>query len=329
MIIYVHRDSIYENQTIGSWGIPIFKYLRKKGKNVKIIDAHDFDVVKNLNPNDDDLFFGRFGHDVDDKRLSQATLPFIWNKFKKSFPSKSSYFYYDDKHRQYAFMKNNSIPCLKTFYVKDKDDVDNSDLNFPIVMKKTWGAGSEQVKYFETLDDVIDDDETRGWTQQSIYPSLIQEYQDIDFDYRVMVYKSGFIIYKRLNEWKTKNKDNFPYGTEWRERKDILKLRKSVAHAPKLVDAFDELNDELLDLILHLKKIQVEKLDTYFTSWDIIKTKNEYKVLEFSVTSSMHNPFDKFYDFETKKILQEFNNPVLHRNGEFRGITKLLQEYLK
>ena len=52
------------------------------------------------------------------------------------------------------------------------------------------------------------------------------QYQDIDFDYRVMVYKSGFIIYKRLNEWKTKNKDNFPYGTEWRERKDIVKLRK-------------------------------------------------------------------------------------------------------
>ena len=46
--------------------------------------------------------------------------------------------------------------------------------------------------------------------------------------------------------------------------------------SPKLVDAFDELNDELLELILHLKKIQVEKLDTYFTSWDIIKTKDGY-----------------------------------------------------
>ena len=47
-MIYLHRDSIYENQTIGSWAIPIFKYLRKKGKQVKLIDAHDLEVVNNL-----------------------------------------------------------------------------------------------------------------------------------------------------------------------------------------------------------------------------------------------------------------------------------------
>ena len=47
-MIYLHRDSIYENQTIGSWAIPIFKYLKKKGKQVKLIDAHDLKVVNNL-----------------------------------------------------------------------------------------------------------------------------------------------------------------------------------------------------------------------------------------------------------------------------------------
>ena len=56
-MIYLHRDSIYENQTIGSWAIPIFKYLRKKGKQVKLINAHDLEVVNNLKPNEDDLFF--------------------------------------------------------------------------------------------------------------------------------------------------------------------------------------------------------------------------------------------------------------------------------
>ena len=114
-MIYLHKDSIYENQTIGSWAIPIFKYLKKKGKQVKLIDAHDLKVVNNLKPNEDDLFFGRFGHDAADKKMSQITLPIIWKKFKKAFPSKSSYYYYDNKKRQYEFMVENDIPCLETF----------------------------------------------------------------------------------------------------------------------------------------------------------------------------------------------------------------------
>ncbi len=193
-MIYLHKDSIYENQTIGSWAIPIFKYLRKKGKQVKLIDAHDLEVVNNLKPNEDDLFFGRFGHDAADKKMSKKTLPIVWKKFKNTFPSAESYYHYDDKLKQYNFMTENNIPCLETFYVKSKKDI---DIEFPIVMKKTWGAGSEQVNYFETIDDVIDNKKNRGWTLQSIYPSLIQRYQDVDFDYRVLLYNSGFIIYKR------------------------------------------------------------------------------------------------------------------------------------
>ncbi len=54
-MIYLHKDSIYENQTIGSWAIPIFKYLKKKGKQVKLIDAHDLKVVNNLKPNISDV----------------------------------------------------------------------------------------------------------------------------------------------------------------------------------------------------------------------------------------------------------------------------------
>ena len=341
-MIYLHKDSIYENQTIGSWAIPIFKYLRKKGKQVKLIDAHDLEVVNNLKPNEDDLFFGRFGHDAADKKMSQITLPIIWKKFKKAFPSKSSYYYYDNKKRQYEFMVENDIPCLETFYVKNKKDIEDTNIQFPIVMKKTWGAGSEQVNYFETIDDVIDNKENQGWTLQSIYPSLIQSYQNIDFDYRVLLYNSGFIIYKRLNEWKTKNKDNFPYGTKWRDRKDVLEKRKSLIHGPSLVDAFDDLNDDLIKLIKKLKDIQINKLNSYYMSWDIIKPNikssfqlpEDYKVLEFSAISTMFNPFSKFYSFTPAdgRIIKENARSVLapiHRYKEFDGIKKLVNEYIK
>jgi|TARA_B100001778_G_C18598174_1_gene635813 glutathione synthase/RimK-type ligase-like ATP-grasp enzyme len=328
-MIYLHKDSIYENQTIGSWAIPIFKYLRKKGKQVKLIDAHDLEVVNNLKPNEDDLFFGRFGHDAADKKMSKKTLPIVWKKFKNTFPSAESYYHYDDKLKQYNFMTENNIPCLETFYVKSKKDI---DIEFPIVMKKTWGAGSEQVNYFETIDDVIDNKKNRGWTLQSIYPSLIQRYQDVDFDYRVLLYNSGFIIYKRLNEWKTKNKDNFPYGTEWRDRKDVLEKRKSLIHGPSLADAFDDLNDALMTLIKKLKDIQINKLNSYYMSWDIIKTNDGYKVLEFSAISTMFNPFSKFYSFSDNTIIKENTRSVLapiHRYKEFDGIKKLIDEYIK
>ena len=328
-MIYLHKDSIYENQTIGSWAIPIFKYLRKKGKQVKLIDAHDLEVVNNLKPNEDDLFFGRFGHDAADKKMSKKTLPIVWKKFKNTFPSAESYYHYDDKSKQYNFMTENNTPCLETFYVKSKKDI---DIEFPIVMKKTWGAGSEQVNYFETIDDVIDNKKNRGWTLQSIYPSLIQRYQDVDFDYRVLLYNSGFIIYKRLNEWKTKNKDNFPYGTEWRDRKDVLEKRKSLIHGPSLADAFDDLNDDLMTLIKKLKDIQINKLNSYYMSWDIIKTNDGYKVLEFSAISTMFNPFSKFYSFSDNTIIKENTRSVLapiHRYKEFDGIKKLIDEYIK
>ena len=328
-MIYLHKDSIYENQTIGSWAIPIFKYLRKKGKQVKLINAHDLEVVNNLKPNEDDLFFGRFGHDAADKKMSKKTLPIVWKKFKNTFPSAESYYHYDDKLKQYNFMTENNIPCLETFYVKSKKDI---DIEFPIVMKKTWGAGAEQVNYFETIDDVIDNKKNRGWTLQSIYPSLIQRYQDVDFDYRVLLYNSGFIIYKRLNEWKTKNKDNFPYGTEWRDRKDVLEKRKSLIHGPSLADAFDDLNDDLMTLIKKLKDIQINKLNSYYMSWDIIKTNDGYKVLEFSAISTMFNPFSKFYSFSDNTIIKENTRSVLapiHRYKEFDGIKKLIDEYIK
>ena len=261
--------------------------------------------------------------------MSKKTLPIVWKKFKNTFPSAESYYHYDDKLKQYNFMTENNIPCLETFYVKSKKDI---DIEFPIVMKKTWGAGSEQVNYFETIDDVIDNKKNRGLTLQSIYPSLIQRYQDVDFDYRVLLYNSGFIIYKRLNEWKTKNKDNFPYGTEWRDRKDVLEKRKSLIHGPSLADAFDDLNDDLMTLIKKLKDIQINKLNSYYMSWDIIKTNDGYKVLEFSAISTMFNPFSKFYSFSDNTIIKENTRSVLapiHRYKEYDGIKKLIDEYIK
>ena len=193
-------------------------------------------------------------------------------------------------------------------------------------MKKSWGAGSEQVNYFESIDDVVDDEKTRGWTQESIYPALIQQYQDIDFDYRVMLFDSGFTFYRRHNDWKTQNKDNFPYGTKWRDRKDVLELRKSPSLPPRCSDGFGDLDDDLVSLIKKLLDIQRKKLDTYYMSWDIINTKDGYKVLEFSVVSTMNFPYKKFYDFNKDEVVSAITKQRLHI--EFEGISKIVEEYI-
>lgn len=328
-MIYIHKDVIYE--TIGgSWYYTIAHYLRKKRVPYKVVNGHNVDEVTSLNPTKDDMFIGRFAHDELDKKLSKQTLPIIWDKFDKVFPSKKSYHFYDNKKRQYKFMLENNIPCLETYSVKNKKDLSNLKIKYPIVLKKSWGAGSEQVNYFDRFEDVIDNKKNRGWTLKSIYPTLAQEYQDVKYDYKILLFDSKFVIYKRLMNWKNGNKDNFPYGTEPNTREDILKLRKPPFKDIKMYDAFDDVDEDFMKLIKKLLKIQKEKLDTYFMGWDLLKTKDGYKVLEFSVVNEIMIPNLKFFDLSKKEIIKypskkHFGN----REKRIVGIKNLINEYIK
>jgi hypothetical protein len=142
-----------------------------------------FDEVMSLNPTKDDIFIGRFAHDELDKKLSKQTLPIIWNKFDKVFPSKKSYHFYDNKKRQYKFMLENNIPCLETHPIKNKKDLSNLKIEYPIVLKKSWGAGTEQVNYFNSFEDVIDNKKNRGWTLKSIFFIIYNIFKTIKIIY--------------------------------------------------------------------------------------------------------------------------------------------------
>ena len=194
-MIYIHKDIIYTQ--------PLYKFIKrildKKRIPNKIIDAHDMDVVKSLEVKNDDILLARFGHDKKDLIKTQKVFPTLTDKFKTMFPSKESYYYYDDKLKQYEFMVENDIPCLETHYVTCKEDIEKLNINFPIVTKKTWGAGAEQINYFETLDSIVDDETTRSWTQDSIYPCLVQEYEDTDCDLRVSICGDKVFYHKRMH----------------------------------------------------------------------------------------------------------------------------------
>tara|TARA_R110001583_G_C5581103_1_gene402904 strand:+ start:295 stop:1239 length:945 start_codon:yes stop_codon:yes gene_type:complete len=314
-MIYIHKDIIYTQ--------PLYKFIKrildKKKISNQIIDAQDIDFVKSLDVKDDDVLIARFAHDEKDLIQTQKVFPILTDKFKTMFPSEESYYYYDDKLKQYEFMVENDIPCLETHYVASKEEIEKLNINFPIVAKKTWGAGAEQINYFETLDSVVDDETTRSWTQESIYPCLVQEYEDVDYDLRIVIIDKKVFSHKRMHKWKTGNKDNFPYGMPETPREKVLKYRHSpyVALEQKICNDSELL--DLVDLTTKLQKIQETKLNTKHMSWDIVNG----KVLEFGYISTLCL-VGRHYDLSKNKICDFKNNLNSIKHLEY-----LLMEYIK
>jgi hypothetical protein len=313
-MIYIHKDIIYTR--------PLYKFIKsildKKKISNTVIDAHDLDFVNSLDIKDDDVLIAMFKHDKEDLAKTKKVFPILCAKFKTMFPSKESYYYYDDKLKQYEFMVENDIPCLETHYVGNKEEIEKLNMNFPIVTKKIWGAGSEQVNYFETLDSVVDDETTRSWTEESIYPCLVQEYEDTDYDLRITIVGEKVFIMKRIHYWKTGNKDNFPYGMPENPREKVLKHRYPPYQIPKIKPCDDSEHLSLVDLITKLHKLGETKLNTKHMSWDVVNG----KVLEFSFISTL-KLYGKYYDLDNGKICN------LQTNLNFmKHLGYLLSEYI-
>ena len=314
-MIYIHKDIIYTQ--------PLYKFIKrildKKKISNTVIDTHDLDFVNSLDIKDDDVLIARFAHDKEDLIKTQKVFPTLTKKFKTMFPSEESYYYFDDKLKQYEFMIENDIPCLETHYVASKEEIEKLNMNFPIVTKKTWGAGAEQVNYFETLDCIVDDETTRSWTQDSIYPCLVQEYEDVNYDLRIVIIDKKVFVYKRIHKWKTGNKNNFPYGMPENPREKVLKYRYPPYQQYEQKICNDSELLDLVDLTTKLQKIQETKLNTKHMSWDIVNG----KVLEFGYISTLCL-VGRHYDLSKNKICDFKNNLNSIKHLEY-----LLMEYIK
>ena len=296
----------------------IKKILDKKKISNEIIDAHDLDFVNSLDVKDDDVLIARFAHDEEDKIKTQKVFPTLIKKFKTMFPSEESYYYFDDKLKQYEFMVDNDIPCLETHYVNCKEDIEKLNMNFPIVTKKIWGAGAEQVNYFETLDSVVDDETTRNWTEESIYPCIVQEYEDVDFDLRVAIVGEKVFLHKRIHNWKTGNKDNFPYGMPETPREKVLKYRYPPYQLPEQRRCDDSEYLSLVDLATKLRNLQETELNTKHMAWDVVNG----KVLEFSYIS-MLGLVGRYYDLDKGEVIKLKKQLNFVKHLEF-----ILEEYI-
>ena len=313
-MIYIHKDIIYTE--------PHYKFIErildKKGIPNTIIDAHDLDFINSLDVKDDDILIARFAHDEEDKIKTSKVFPTLTKKFKTMFPSEESYYYFDDKLKQYEFMVDYDIPCLETHYVNCKEDIEKLNMNFPIVTKKIWGAGAEQVNYFETLDSVVDDETTRNWTEESIYPCIVQEYEDVDFDLRVAIVGEKVFLHKRIHNWKTGNKDNFPYGMPETPREKVLKYRYPPYQLPEQRRCDDSEYLSLVDLATKLRNLQETELNTKHMAWDVVNG----KVLEFSYIS-MLCLVGRYYDLDKGEVIKLKKQLNFVKHLEF-----ILEEYI-
>jgi len=148
MKLYIHKDTLYSRP----WHKKFKWVLDKKYSdiNYEIVNLHYEDNIKDLQIGNDDYCICRFSHTEEDFELSKRVYPILHEKFNgRIWPNKTEWYYYNDKQRQLEFFKKNNIPHPISHYSYGRDDflkwVKENNLEYPIVVKKSQGAGSEEV----------------------------------------------------------------------------------------------------------------------------------------------------------------------------------------
>jgi len=289
-MVYVHIDD-YVND---SWGKSFAKVLEKEKIEYRKINLLTFNSFSKVEKGS--TLAARLGHDPKEKRKLRPKLPKIYNTWKTVFPSKRAYSLYDDKWKEYKFLRENKLPVVKTGYIKKKPDlisflVDNK-VDFPIVVKKKEGAGSNKVWLKNSLSDLLRD----------LFPLLVQPYIPSNFDLRVFYLNKKVFGFKRKH---TKGQ-NFPYGGKWHE-----------GEAEK-IDVLDYISEEFIKSIHSSFR---NNIPSPTMSFDLVFDKfNSPKILEFSYCFAKNQVLecDSYYQLPTMK------RNVYFENGSYDNV-----DYLK
>ena len=200
MRFYIHKDTFYPD----AWSRKFEWVLDNKIKvPYTVTNFHFNNNINDLQIGNDDWCICRFGHYEEDFELSKRVYPLLHEKFNgRIWPSKEDWYYYNNKERQLEFFEKNNVPHPISHYSYGRDDflewVNKNNLEYPIVVKKSHGAGSDKVNLI------------KKWKEVD-FPVIAQEYIDVDYDIRIAFINNKVLFLKRFHQWKTKNKDNFPY----------------------------------------------------------------------------------------------------------------------
>ena len=308
MKLYIHKDILYSGHP---WWKDFKWLLDKKYKDIdyEIINLHYENNINDLQIGNDDYCICRFAHYEEDFELSKRVYPLLYEKFNgRIWPNKTEWYYYNDKQRQLEFFEKNNVPQPISHYSYGRDDflkwVEENNLEYPIVVKKSQGAGSEEVRLmnnWEEVDDLVSYDTVGGIPIDTRWKSgqfIVQQYIDIDHDIRISIFGDKILFGKRIHHWKEDEKKRFPYGWYYGDKDSSLD-GKSLS--------YEEI-DKIKDIGIYLKNVTDKKLQSKIMSWDIIDENNEFKVCEFSYCFEyefLKNSF--YYDIKQEKILKMEN----------------------
>jgi len=312
MKLYIHKDIFYPD----TWWVKFKWLLDKRYKDIdyEIVNLHFENNINDLQLGNDDWCICRFAHYEEDFELSKRVYPILHEKFKgRIWPSKEDWYYYNDKQRQLEFFKENNIPHPISHYSYGRDDflewVNENNLEYPIVVKKSQGAGSEKVNLI------------KKWKEVD-FPVIAQEYIDVDYDIRIAFINNKVLFLKRFHQWKTKNKDNFPYGTDKKPIEKKLKYKLAPYEEPRC-ESLDE--KEILKLLPIVNYLH-DKFNTISIGWDIIGDIENFKVLEFSyIFQNELRDCKSYYDMKTNEI----KNLVYDKRLQFTFIQNEILKSIK
>ena len=310
MKLYIHKDTFYD-KVYGdrTWWRRFEWLLDKKYPDIdyEMLNLHYENNINDLQLGIDDYCICRFAHYEEDFELSKRVYPLLYKKFEgRIWPNKTEWYYYNDKQRQLEFFKENNIPHPITHYSYGRDDflkwVEENNLEYPIVVKKSQGAGSEEVnlvyeKEYSWYDEYRDVTNTFIETDWDVidFPVIAQEYIDVKHDIRITILGDKIFFTKRIHHWKEDEKKRFPYGWYYGDKNSRLD--------GKLL-SYEEI-EKIKHIGIYLKEITDKHLESKIMSWDIINEENDFKVLEFAMgfeTTFIDNLF--YYDINEKKILR-------------------------
>ncbi len=311
MKLYIHKDIFYDKVYGDETWWRRFKWVLDKKYsdiNYEIINLHYEDNINDLQIRNNDYCICRFTHVEEDFELSKRVYPLLYEKFDgRIWPNKTEWYYYNDKQRQLEFFEKNNIPHPISHYSYGRYDlvkwVTENNLGYPIVVKKSQGAGSEKVNLIN------------NWKEID-FPVIAQQYIDITHDIRISIFGDKIFFMKRIHNWKTDEKKRFPYGWYYGDKDDMTE---------GIYLTYEEI-EKIKHIGIYLKEITDKHLESKIMSWDIINEENDFKVLEFANCfrfDMINNHF--YYDVKEKKILKTENKT---KNNRFFLHDNLLQSII-
>ena len=281
MKLYIHKDIFYSIEYGDETWSNAFKWLLdKKYKNIdyEIINLHYEQNINDLQIGNDDYCICRFAHYKEDFELSKRVYPLLYKKFEgRVWPNKDEWYYYNDKQRQLEFFEKNNIPHPISLYSYGREDftkwVKENNLEYPIVVKKSHGAGSEEVNlvyekeysWYDEYRDVTNTFVDTDWDEID-FPVIAQQYIDITHDIRISIYGDKILFGKRIHHWKEDEKKRFPYGWYYGDKDSRLDGSGLT---------YDEI-EKIKHIGIYLKEITDKHLNSKIMSWDIIDENNDF-----------------------------------------------------